>query len=384
MKMSRLHLRDFRNYKDLKVEFSPRLNIFIGDNGQGKSNLLEAIALLSLNESFRYADNENLIRFDAQAAFIEGDLDRNGLDYKVKMQILKSRKNVTWNEKKITQTSIREHFSCVVFSPESLSFIKEASDERRTLIDEALISVDPLAADLVTDFRKALKTRNKVLKDYLAEETDKKSTLAVLESLNPLFLSLASQLTLKRIQLLGQMRSGIQEAMEFISKKSVDISVEYRISGENFLQKASEISLEEVNNALHQRMLQLRDAELASGASLVGPHKHEIVFLYDQKDSRFYCSQGQQRALILSFKMAQIVYYYKLHEAYPILLLDDVLSELDFVKRGALIEFLQSIKTQIFLTTTDLHLPEELRMDEAKVFVVKDLVLKEVAKNDID
>ncbi len=372
MKMSKLRLKDFRNFRELEIQFAERLNIFVGDNGQGKSNLLEAIALLSLNESFRYADNENMIRFDQPASFIEGDLYRNGLDYKVKTQILKSRKNVTWNDKKVTQASIRNHFSCVVFSPESLSFIKEASDERRTLIDEALISIDPLASNLVADFRKALKTRNRILKDYQEEQIDKKSTLSVLESLEPIYLNLAAQLTLKRINLLSEMKLGIQEAMEFISKKTVDISVEYRISGENFLQKASALSLEQINNALYQRLEQLRDAELASGSSLVGPHKHEIVFLYDQKDSRFYCSQGQQRALILSFKMAQIVYYYKLHEAYPILLLDDVLSELDFVKRGALLEFLQSIKTQIFLTTTDLQLPEELRMDESKVFEVKE------------
>jgi DNA replication and repair protein RecF len=372
MKMSQLRLKDFRNFSEVEVKFSNRLNIFIGDNGQGKSNLLEAIALLSLNESFRYADNENLIRFNQQAAFIEGQLDRNGLDYKVKMQILKSRKNLTWNEKKVTQNSIRNQFSCVVFSPESLSYIKEASDERRTLIDEALISIDPPSAVLVADFRKALKTRNRILKDYLDDQIDKRSTLSVLESLEPIYLNLAAQLSLKRIQLLGKLQKGIQEAMEFISKKPVDISVEYRISKENYLQKASELSLQEINNALHQRLLQLRDAELSSGSSLVGPHKHEIVFLYDQKDSRFYCSQGQQRALILSFKMAQIVYYDRLHEAYPILLLDDVLSELDFVKRGALIEFLQSIKTQIFLTTTDLHLPEELSMDESSVFEVKE------------
>ncbi len=372
MKMSKLRLKDFRNFTNLEIQFADRLNIFVGENGQGKSNLLEAISLLSLNESFRYADNENLIRYNQSASLIEGDLEKNGLDFKVKAQILKSRKNVTWNDKKISQANIRNHFSCVVFSPESLSYIKEASDERRTLIDDAFISVDPLGAGLVAEFRKALKTRNKILRDYSDEQKDKKSTLSVLESIEPLYLNLAAQLTMKRIKLLFDMKSEVQKAMTFITKKDVDILVEYRISAENYLQKARELSLEQINNALYQRLQQLRDAELSSGSSLVGPHKHEIVFLYDQKDSRFYCSQGQQRALILSFKMAQIVYYCKLHGAYPILLLDDVLSELDFVKRGALIEFLQSIKTQIFLTTTDLHLPEELRMNQSRVFEVKE------------
>jgi DNA replication and repair protein RecF len=122
---------------------------------------------------------------------------------------------------------------------------------------------------------------------------------------------------------------------------------------------------------LHKRLLELRDAELASGASLVGPQKHDIFFLYGQKDSRFYCSQGQQRAIILSFKMAQIVYHRRVHGFYPALMLDDVLSELDEGKKTALINFLQEINTQIFITTTDLLLPGNFALENSAVMTVK-------------
>lgn len=368
MRIKSLRLNNFRNFEDINISFADRLNVFIGQNGQGKSNLLEAISLLVLNESFRYADNDNLIKFQSPSANIEAILDNQNLDYKIKLQILKSRKNVTWNEKKISHQAIRQKFSCVVFSPESLSFIKEASDERRSLIDEAILSIEPFGHQIVSEFKKALKTRNKILRDHVEGLMSRNQALALLESLQPSYLRLSMALTETRLRLLKGLSEDIQKAMQFISKQTVEISVEYLISKQNYLLK----SMNDVNAAIRQRHTELQDAELAAGTSLVGPHKHEIVFLYNQKDSRFYCSQGQQRALILSFKMAQIVYHRRVQGTYPILLLDDVLSELDVVKRGALIEFLHNTQTQIFLTTTDLHLPEEMNMSESKVFEVKE------------
>ncbi len=368
MRIKSIRLKDFRNFENVEINFTNRLNILIGQNGQGKSNLLEAISLLILNESFRYSENENLIRFNQESAFLEALLESHGLDYHIKLQILKSRKNLVWNTKKVSHQKIRQKFSCIVFSPESLSFIKEASDQRRSLIDEAVISTDPFGYQTVIDFRKALKTRNRILKDHVEGITNRNQVLGLMESLQPIYLRLSMDLIGRRLKLLQGVVKDLQESMAYISKEAVDISVEYRFSKQNFLQK----SLEEVDAAIRQRHQELFEAELSAGTSLVGPHRHEIVFLYDQKDSRFYCSQGQQRALILSFKMAQIVYHRRVHGTYPILLLDDVLSELDVVKRGALIEFLHNTQTQIFLTTTDLHLPEEMNMSESKVFEVKE------------
>ncbi len=368
MKFKSIRLKDFRNFENLEVEFEKKINIFIGQNGQGKSNLLEALSLLILNDSFRFVENENLIKFHQPGAFIEAFLEKDSLDYKVQMQILKSRKNVMWNEKKVSQNFIRNHISCVVFSPESLSSIKEGFDERRLLVDQALIATHLNGSDLVSEFKKAQKTRNRILKDHVEGLSANARTIDLLESLQPIYEKLCVDLTWARIELLKGIQKDFSEAVQFILKTSVDISVEYLVSKE----KSLELSQKQINDAIHQRFVQLRDAELASGTSLVGPHKHEIQFLFNKNDSRFYCSQGQQRALILSFKMAQIVYHRKAHGTYPILLLDDVLSELDGIKRSALIEFLHGINTQIFMTTTDLQFTSDVNRSESKIFELKE------------
>ena len=369
MIFERLRLVNFRNYRDVVVSFSPRVNVFVGENGQGKTNLLEALFLLSQGDSFRYSDNTTLINSGCSEAIIQARVVQNELHYKLQLGLSRSRKVLTMNDKRVTSTDIRKLFASVVFSPESLSSIKEGADRRRELLDELLITFDRRNADLITDYRKALKTRNKILKNHLEGLQDRQVTLHLLESINPAFLRLATELTFARIFALNGLAKEFNNAMQYISKNdSTEISVDYVISSENGMSYTSE----KVNNALQNRMSELQEAELSSGSSLVGPHKHDIVFLYGQKDSRFYCSQGQQRAIILSFKIAQIVYHRKAHGTYPVLMLDDVLSELDKAKRDALISFLHEINTQIFVTTTDFALPDSFKLDQVSVITIKD------------
>lgn len=351
------------------VQFSPKVNIFLGDNGQGKSNLLEALYVLCTGQSFRYSENENLINKDSSEAIIKATVFQNELDYGFQVSVLKSRKNHLLNGKKVTATELVKKFPVVIFSPESLAAIKEGADQRRQLVDDLLVSFHTANADLISDFKKALRTRNKVLKNYVAGDTPKNETEELLESLNPTFLRLSTQLSVARIKALRGIREEFNKAMKYISRReNVDISVEYVISGEN----AMNFEPEQVHFSLKKRLEELRAAELASGSSLVGPQKHDVIFLYDENDSRFYCSQGQQRALILSFKMAQIVYHRRVHETYPFLMLDDVLSELDLEKRDSLIRFLGDINTQIFITTTDFTLPESMKSEDCAVIKVRE------------
>ncbi|WP_246845197.1 DNA replication/repair protein RecF [Bdellovibrio sp. NC01] len=369
MIFERLRLVNFRNYRDVVISFSPRVNVFLGENGQGKTNLLEAMYMISQGDSFRYSDNSTLINSNNQEALIQALISQNDLHYKLKMGLSKSRKVLTLNEKRVNSADIRKIFASVVFSPESLASIKEGADHRRELVDELLVTFDRKNVNLLSDYRKALKTRNKILKNFLEGLQDKTVTENLLESLEPQFVRLATDLSYARIEALAGLSKEFNNAMQYISGNSaVDISVEYVISDQN----AVKFSREEVQSALEKRIKELHDAELSSGTSLVGPHKHDIVFLYGGKDSRFFCSQGQQRAIILSFKMAQIVYHRKAHGTYPVLMLDDVLSELDKAKREALITFLHEINTQIFVTTTDFTLPESFSLDQLSVVRIKD------------
>ncbi|WP_347355657.1 DNA replication/repair protein RecF [Bdellovibrio sp.] len=369
MIFERLRLVNFRNYRDVVLSFSPRVNVFLGENGQGKTNLLEAMYMISQGDSFRYSDNSTLINAQYSESVIQALISQNELHYKLKMGLSKSRKVLTLNEKRVNSADIRKIFASVVFSPESLASIKEGADHRRELVDELLVTFDRRNVSLIADYRKALRTRNKILKNFLEGLQDKTVTEGLLESLEPQFVRLASDLTHARITALAGLSKEFNNAMQYISgNSSVDISVEYLVSDQN----AVSFSREQVENALTKRLRELHDAELSSGTSLVGPHKHDIVFLYGQKDSRFFCSQGQQRAIILSFKMAQIVYHRKAHGTYPVLMLDDVLSELDKAKRDALITFLHEINTQIFVTTTDFTLPDSFSLDQLSVVRIKD------------
>ena len=366
--LKNLLLRNFRNYQEVTAHFDPRINILLGRNGQGKTNLLEALVLLSSGHSFRYGENETFLRKGSSESFLRASAAIGDLDYDLELLISRSRKHHQLNGKKISAADLNSLFHFVLFSPESLASIKEGADQRRQLIDELLVSVDKKNIHLIRDFRKALQTRNRILKDHLEGLRPKNETEALLESIGPSFFKLSTQLIMTRLEALREITPHFNNAMQKISQSSQIARIEYRISGSEVIHFIPE----DIHNLLLKRAAELHQAELSSGSSLVGPQKHDVVFLYDENDSRFFCSQGQQRALILSFKMAQIVYHSRVHGAYPILMLDDVLSELDEEKRESLIHFLQEIKTQIFMTTTDLKITGDLASHDCRVIEIVD------------
>jgi DNA replication and repair protein RecF len=362
-----LSLVNFRNFDLADIQFNDRLNIIIGDNGQGKTNIVEAVYLLTEGESFRYSKNENLIQIGQKNAFVRAQVFNDELDYKLALKLTNSTKNLLINEKPTSVNKLRK-MSSVLFSPESLSIVKESSDERRQLVDQLVEQTTISGQDIVRDYKKVLKTRNKLLKDISEEKINYALGLDTLESLNPSFLKLAAELTYLRITALNEIRSQVELTINNIHlSTSVKFDFDYIFSDKNHKKS----SLENVVEALRNRIKELEIAEIKSGVSLVGPQKHDVIFLYNGNDSRFYCSQGQQRSIILAYKMAQIVYHQKVHGFYPILLLDDVLSELDLSKQESLISTLNQTETQTFVTTTDVTLLSKLSMDKASVFKIK-------------
>jgi DNA replication and repair protein RecF len=364
-----LQISHFRNYESAVVEFSPRINVFLGQNGQGKTNLLEALKINLTGESFRPGDLDKFIQFGHSKSFLRSRLKIEDLTFDLLTEIEPKKKTHQMNSKKTSSLELQRRFKSVVFSPESLTAIKDGADQRRRLLDEFLMTHNSQNIDVIASYRKVLKSRNKVLKELSEGLGSRSELLKVLEALNVTFLMLGAKLSSARIQAIRDIKQEFSRAMNEISgTKNVDISVEYVISSEN----GSKLTEKEIFFLLQKRLEELHDAELSSGTSLVGPHKHDIIILYNEKDSRFYCSQGQQRALILSFKMAQIVYHQSLHGVYPVLMLDDVLSELDAPKRDSLIRFLSEINAQIFITTTDFTLPSNFEHLNCKVIRVSE------------
>ncbi len=372
MRLSALELNEFRNFQRLRLELRPRVNFLHGENGQGKTNLLEAVYLLCRGSSFRAASARNFLRERAsdgpvERARIAGHFIRAGLEFDVAMLIDQNKKAASINGKRVNAASLMAHFPVVLFSPESLSAIKEGPEQRRQLIDEILINHDPKQGQLLREFSRALKARNRLLKNLADGLGSRDGQIESLESLDKIYFLLATHLTKARLEALKDLQPEICRAMSSISDGSdADISVDYVISDQSALQWSEA----EVFDALHKRHRQLATQELAFGASLVGPHKHDIKLLFSGKDSRFYCSQGQQRALILALKIAQIVYHYRVHQTYPVLLLDDVMSELDAKKRVNLMKFLERISAQILITATDLTWPDYFGLERSSIFSV--------------
>ncbi|MEK6627814.1 MAG: DNA replication and repair protein RecF [Bdellovibrionota bacterium] len=367
MLIKSLAISNFRNLESTEIEFNNRLNIIIGENGHGKTNIIEAMYLLAEGESFRYAKNQNLIRLGQPQAIIQSKMVSENLDYKLILKLTSSHKSLSVNDKSASISKIKK-ISAVLFSPESLSIIKESSDERRQLVDQLVEQATLNGHFVIRDYKKVLKTRNKVLKDIAEEKIKHQMGIDTLESLNPSFLKLAAELTYLRINVLNEIKPEVERSLNKIhSGKSVYFDFDYVISEKNHKNS----SLEAIIEALRNRMVELEPAELKSGVSLVGPQKHDVIFLYNRNDSRFYCSQGQQRSIILAYKMAQIVYHKRVHGFYPLLLLDDVLSELDLLKQESLISTLNQTETQTFVTTTDILLLSKLSMNKASVFKIK-------------
>ena len=264
----------------------------------------------------------------------------------------------------------------VLFSPESLASIKEGPDQRRALIDSVLSTRSERDSKLLKEFAKVLRSRNVLLKQ-IASGDSRQTTRDSLQSLTTVFLLLATQVTDARLraleQLLPQWKKSVAQIFipsgaENTNPEPADVNFVYEISGND----AMGWTPDQIFDAFSKRLEELGSRELELGASLVGPHKHDLRFLFSKNDSRFYCSQGQQRALILAFKIAQISVHHSTVGSYPILLLDDVMSELDSAKRGRLMEYLEETTAQVLITATDLIWSREFSQERNAVFTVED------------
>lgn len=350
--IEKLRLFQFRNFEDQVIEFSPTANIFIGMNGQGKSNILESIHFLFLGESFRPAQAQHLIKNGESRSSVQALCRHKNESVRINLKIEEGRKKIEVDGKKISPLSVTEFEIPILFSPESLNAIKGSAEERRRLVDHMLICLNPKSAMIISHFRKLLRTRNKILKDRIRQEVTDSEAADLLEAINPRYLQASTDLAQLRVQTLQDLMPWMNMMMADLSPSFPEVRSKYVISDNDFILN----SPTEIANMLQKRLKEMAKSELSSGVSLVGPHKHDISFLFGGNDSRFFCSQGQQRCLILAFKLAQIVYHRRVFKKSPLLLLDDVLSELDGDKRNSFLRLIETMEAQVIITTTDYDL----------------------------
>lgn len=359
-----IELKNYRNYSDLHMDLSSGTNILYGDNAQGKTNILEAVYVCSTTKSHRGSKDKELIRFGQDESHIKMQLRKQGVPYRIDMHLKKNKtKGIAVNGIPIKRAS--ELFgivNVVFFSPEDLNIIKNGPSERRRFVDLELCQLNKLYVHALIQYNKVILQRNRLLKE-LVFKPEYEETLDIWDE-----------------QLIQYGKQVMSFRQEFIKRlNSIIIDIHKRISGEKeLLTIAYEPSapLEELENAVKKSRFQ----DIKQKTTLIGPHRDDISFFLrpfsqgtDSQtsiDIRRFGSQGQQRTAALSLKLAEIELVRSMISDYPILLLDDVLSELDSGRQNHLLEGIGHIQTLITCTGLDEFVNHRFPVD--KIFKVTD------------
>ena len=354
-----LALQNFRNYDSAEINFSNGINILYGDNAQGKTNVLEAIYMLATTKSHRGSRDKEIIRFESYESHIRAEINKNDLKHRVDMHLRRSKsKGVAVDMIPIKKSA--ELFGLVniiFFSPEDLTIIKDSPAERRRFMDMELCQLSRIYYSNLSSYNKVLNQRNNLLKQIYFD----KRQLDMLDIWD-------NQLADYGIKVVKERNNFIDMLNEII----FDIHSKLT-SGKEELRLIYDKNVGEDEFA--EELLAKRDMDLKYQSTQVGPHRDDIIFMINDIDVKKYGSQGQQRTVALSLKLAEIKLVKKLINDNPILLLDDVMSELDSTRRDALLSSISDIQTIITCTGYDDFIKERLSID--KIYKVTQGKLRE-------
>lgn len=364
MRFTKLQIENFRNIKKEELIPDPYLNIIYGDNAQGKSNFLEAVYFLCFLRSYRTRLNKEMVNFGQDFFELEGRLESQEKHYHVKVLFNNGCKMVTCNKKNIEKfAQYYGNITTVMFNPDDIYITKGRPENRRRYVDLQLAQIYPKYINMLIDFKKILYQRNTLLKQIKRGNQGKKQLFIWdwqyseysykiikkrkehLEEIKPLFLKYHDKLT-----------EGREKA---------------ELNYKNKLSSEKEYSIENIVKYLDK----IRDEEIKRGISLIGPHRDDIEINVNGYSLKEYGSQGQQRTAVLSLKLAELEILKEKTSICPILLLDDVLSELDDTRRKTLLENI-SKETQLFITTTENTLSDSLNRKGLEVHISEGKLLK--------
>ncbi|CAM3631723.1 DNA replication/repair protein RecF [Marinicrinis lubricantis] len=365
MYLKQMKLQHYRNYGHIELEASPQVNIFIGPNAQGKTNLLESIYVLALTKSHRTHKDKELVQWNEERAIIQGELERRYGACRLDLMITNHGKKAKLNglEQKKLSNYIGS-LNVVMFAPEDLEIVKGSPSTRRRFLDMEIAQVYPGYVHQLGQFQKILAQRNQYLKQQFGKSNA--SSDAMLDIWNQQIAASGTKIMQKRQQFIYKLQKWADHIHSGITAGAEKLDIVYRpsFSVESFDDESM------VFEQFMVKLTQMKEQEIRRGTTLVGPHRDDIEFFINDKEAHTYGSQGQQRTTALSVKLAEIELIHQEVGEYPILLLDDVLSELDRNRQTQLIETFQS-KVQTFITTTGLESVNLQKLQEAKIFNVE-------------
>lgn len=348
-----IELNNFRNYEVANIEFDKNINILYGDNAQGKTNLLEACYYSAISKSFKSNKDKEIIRFGQDYLSIKTIIDKNDREYAIDISINNNKKTIKVDNVKINKTSdLLGLLNVILFSPEDLNIIKNGPSERRRFFDNEISQIDRIYLSDLINYNKVLNNRNKLLRD-IAFDNSIKDTLDVWDM----------QLVEYGKKIIKRRREFIDELKYYVKDKHFKIS-----GGKEELIINYEPSIDDM--FFEDELINNREKDLKYAQTSVGPHRDDISFKIDGIDIRKFGSQGQKRCSALSLKLSEIDIVSNIIKDKPVLLLDDVLSELDSNRQKFLLESISDIQTIITCTGLDDFVNN--RFDVNKVFNIVD------------
>ena len=369
MKIKELKLLYFRNYTSLNIATHPSLNIFFGDNANGKTNIIESIFCLSLGKSYRTKSDNECIMFGETAAAMSCVLNKNNKNLDIMLGISNKGKSAKIaGVKKSKLTEFVGELNVVLFSPEDLQIVKGSPSLRREFINREFYQFSRIYHKYHLMYQHLLKQRNSYLKDMKKNPKDEIS-LTYLETLTSQLVKIAMYITRERVSFVKDIAKLAYENMLNISNGNEILEIKYKSSILDVLGVSSVSDAKFSEENIVELMMKKSFDDIMRGNTKIGPHQDDLEFFINNLEARTYASQGQQRSIVLSLKLSEIHYLKQKTGDYPILLLDDVLSELDKNRQLKLLDAIDE-NVQTFITTPSITDIKEDLLEKAKVFKI--------------
>ena len=377
MKIKSLKLLYFRNYLSTNIEVHPSLNVLVGNNANGKTNIIESIFCLALGKSYRTKSDSECIMFGETATAMSCIVNKNNRELDIMLGINNKGKSAKIaGIKKTKLTDFVGELNVVLFSPEDLQIVKGSPALRREFMNREFYQFSRIYHKYYLMYQHLLKQRNSYLKDMRKNPKDEMS-LAYLETLTSQLAKVALYITKERVSFVQDISKLTYKNMLNISNGQETLKIKYKSSVLDALNIA-EINDESftVEN-LTKVMMKKSFDDIMRGSTKIGPQHDDLEFYINDLDAKMYASQGQQRSIVLSLKLAEINYLKEKTGTYPVLLLDDVLSELDKNRQLKLLDAINE-NVQTFITTPSISDIKEDLLKKAKVFKIEDGNISEI------
>ena len=334
MWINEINLTNFRNYENKKIKLTPNVNLFYGENAQGKTNIIESIFLSSIGKSFRTNNDKELIKFNEENSIIEIFFQKSDRDGKIKIEI-NNKKNIYLNGIKLKKLSeLLGNINVVIFTPDDINILKEGPQERRKFLDIMISQLRPNYMHVLTLYKKTLEQRNNYLRQIKLENKNSE----MLEIWDEKLADYAEKIYLYRNEFIEKIKNKIKNIHSEITENKEEIKIEYISECEN-------------KETYLDKLKERRKLDIIKGFTTKGIHRDDFMIYINGRQVNIYGSQGQHRTTILSLKLAELQVIYDEIGEYPILLLDDFMSELDNKRKKSFLENIENI--QVVITCTE-------------------------------